>query len=77
MTDDRISKHEPQWDFASNSMGPSQKMLSNMGINKTLSKTTKNADVSTNGLKSGFFPGTEDVSLAAMSYKRDQLEYTM
>ena len=77
MTDDRISKHGPQWDFASSSMGPSQKMLSNMGINKTLSKTTKNADVSSNGFKSGFFPGTEDVSLAAMSYKREQLEYTM
>ena len=74
MTDDRISKHGPQWDFASGSMGPSQKMLNNMGIKTSLSKTTKNSEVSTNGFKSGFFPGTEDVSLAAMSYKREQLE---
>ena len=74
MTDDRISKHGPQWDFASSSMGPSQKMLSNMGISKTLSKTTKNADNNTNVWKSGFFSGAEDVSLAAMSYKREQLE---
>ena len=74
MTDDRISKHGPQWDFASGSMGPSQKMLNNMGIKTSLSKTTKNSEVSTNGFKAGFFPGTEDVSLAAMSYKREQLE---
>ena len=70
MTDDRISKHGPQWDFTSGSIGRSQKMLTQMGVDKPQSQTTKNAEMG----KSSFFPEGESVSLAAMSYKRDQLE---